>query len=960
MTKFHSKYFAHELTRAGGKGVDRLGRALFDACVDLNPHQIEAALFALRSPLSKGVLLADEVGLGKTIEAGLVICQSWAENCRKLLVVCPASLRKQWAVELEEKFNLPSQILDAKTYRDSQKAGNPNPFDERKIIICSMHFVASKAMDIRAIPWNLVVIDEAHKLRNAYRESNRIGQAVRQATLDRKKLLLTATPLQNSLLELYGLSTLIDENIFGDLASFRTQYINYGGDVSGLRDRLQGFCWRTLRSQVIEYVPYTERKLITRPFKPTEQEHKLYEAVSKYLMRDDTYAFPARQKHLLILLIRKVLASSPTALAGTLEIIRERLLGLLENAKKGRSVSELLIEQADIDEDLLDEILEDEEDDISDIVPENNETAREEKIDIASLSNEIKEIDQYIGWARSIGIDTKSKALLTALDVGFQKMTEMGAARKAVIFTESRRTQDWLLNHLNNQGFSDQVITFNGTNKDDSTGKIYTDWLENNKDTGRITGSRQIDIRAAILDHFKNSANILIATEAGAEGLNMQFCSMVINFDLPWNPQRIEQRIGRCHRYGQKHDVVVINFLNEKNAADRRVYELLEHKFSLFSGVFGASDEVLGTIESGVDFERRVLDIYQECRTEDEIQSAFAALQKELEESIQTKLTDTRKVLLEHFDEDVHERLKGNLIGTQEKLDRIGKQFWTVTRHVLSEHATFDDSTLSFNLHKPLANGTRLGTYHLVTKNKEVQNSEFLYRLSHPLGEHVIQIGKDLLCPASTVVFDITNNPTKISVIESLKGRSGWLTLSKLKISSFESEEYLLFSAIDDAGENLGQETIEKLFNCIGYDSQETSLPEPIRQRLCADSERHIKATITRNLEDNNKHLSEACIQLDKWAEDMEKAAAKEMDDTKRKIADIRRKVRLAPTMQEQAELQAELKKLETLRRRQQQKIFDVEDEIAEKRDSLVEQLTKRMEQKTETETLFTIRWIVK
>ncbi len=960
MTDFHAKYFAHDLTLSGGKGVDRLGRALFDACVDLNPHQIEAALFALRSPLSKGVLLADEVGLGKTIEAGLVICQSWAENRRKLLVVCPASLRKQWAVELEEKFNLPSQILDAKTYWDSQKAGNPNPFDERKIIICSMHFVASKAMDIRAIPWNLVVIDEAHKLRNAYRESNRIGQAVRQATLDRKKLLLTATPLQNSLLELYGLSTLIDENIFGDLASFRTQYINYGGDVSGLRDRLQGFCWRTLRSQVTEYVPYTERKLITRPFKPTEQEHKLYEAVSKYLMRDDTYAFPARQKHLLILLIRKVLASSPTALAGTLEIIRERLSGLLEKAKNGRSVSELLVEQADIDEDLLDEILEDEEDDISDIIPENTEPAQEEKIDIARLGSEIKEIDQYIGWARSIGIDTKSKALLTALDVGFQKMAEMGAARKAVIFTESRRTQDWLLNHLNNQGFSNQVVTFNGTNKDDSTGKIYSDWLESNRDTGRITGSRQVDMRAAILDHFKNSASILIATEAGAEGLNMQFCSMVINFDLPWNPQRIEQRIGRCHRYGQKHDVVVINFLNEKNEADRRVHELLEHKFNLFSGVFGASDDVLGSIESGVDFERRVLDIYQECRTENEIQSAFATLQKELEESIQTKLKDTRKVLLEHFDEDVHERLKGNLIGTQEKLDRIGKQFWTVTKHVLSKHARFNDSTLSFDLHTPLTNGTRLGTYHLVTKNKDVQNSEFLYRLSHPLGEYVIQTGKELLCPVSKVVFDITNNPTKISVIESLKGKSGWLALNKLKISTFESEEYLLFSAIDDASGNLDQETVEKLFNCIGYDQEETPLPEPIRQRLCADSERHIKATITRNLEDNNKHLSEACIQLDKWAEDMEKAAAKEMDDTKRKIADIRRKVRLAPTMQEQAELQAELKKLETLRRKQQQKIFDVEDEIAEKRDSLVEQLTMRMEQKTETETLFTIRWIVK
>jgi len=960
MTKFHSKYFAHELTRAGGKGVDRLGRALFDACVDLNPHQIEAALFALRSPLSKGVLLADEVGLGKTIEAGLVMCQSWAENRRKIIVVCPASLRKQWAVELEEKFNLPTQILDAKTYKDILKSGNPTPFDTPKIVICSMHFVASKSMDIRAIPWHFVVIDEAHKLRNAYRESNRIGQAVRQATLDRKKLLLTATPLQNSLLELYGLSTLIDENIFGDLASFRTQYINYGGDISGLRDRLQGFCWRTLRSQVTEYVPYTERRLITRPFKPTYQEHKLYEAISKYLMRDDTYAFPARQKHLLILLIRKVLASSPTALCGTLEIIRERLQELLNKTKKGLSVSDIFIKQTDMDEDLLDEMLEDEEDDL---VAKNGQTSVEEKevrVDVDLLAAEIKEIDQYIIWAKGIGVDTKSKALLTALNIGFQKMKEMGAARKAVIFTESRRTQDWLLNHLENNGYLGDVVTFNGTNKDETTAKIYADWVESNKSTGRVTGSRPIDMRASILDHFKNKAHILIATEAGAEGLNMQFCSMVINFDLPWNPQRIEQRIGRCHRYGQKHDVVVINFLNEKNEADRRVHELLEHKFSLFSGVFGASDDVLSSIESGVDFERRVVDIYQECRTQKEIQTAFGELQKELDESIQMRLKDTRKVLLEHFDEDVHDRLKGSLIGTQEKLDRIGKQFWTVTKYVLSKHATFCDDTLTFDLHQSFGNGSRLGKYHLVTKNKDVQNSKFLYRLSHPLGEQVIDTGQNLSCPVSKVVFDITNNPTKISVIEKLKGKSGWLTLSKLKISSFESEEYLLFSAIDNSGNNLDHETVEKLFNCIGHEQEEIPIPQTVRTRLFADSERHIKATITKNLEDNNKHLSEACIQLDKWAEDMEKAAAKEMDDTKRKIADIRRKVRLAPTIQEQAGLQAELKKLEKLRRRQQQKIFDVEDEIADKRDSLVEQLTKRMAQKTETQTLFTIHWIVK
>ncbi|MGM0601617.1 MAG: SNF2-related protein, partial [Candidatus Rifleibacteriota bacterium] len=773
MTKFHAKYFAHELTRTGGKGVDRLGRALFDACVDLNPHQIEAALFALRSPLSKGVLLADEVGLGKTIEAGLVMCQSFAENKNKILVICPASLRKQWAVELEEKFNLPTKILDAKTCKDIIKSGNPIPFDTEQIVICSMHFAAGKAMEIKKIPWNLVVIDEAHKLRNAYRESNRIGQAVRQATSGRKKILLTATPLQNSLLELYGLSTLIDENIFGDTSSFRTQYINYGGDISGLRERLQFFCWRTLRSQVTEYVPYTQRKLITRHFNPSQQEHKLYEAVSNHLMRKHTYSFPSGQKHLLILLVRKMLASSPIALAGTLKIIKDRLENLLNESKNDHSLPDILLDQSQLDEDILDEILEDQEDNLDKSLEQNINSESENKIDIPRLKNEIKEIDQYIKQANEIGVDTKTKALITALDIGFEKMKEMGAATKAVIFTESRRTQDWLFNYLNNNLYKDQVLTFNGTNNNELSAQIYKTWLENNKNTGRISGSKQVDLRAAILDHFQNSSKILIATEAGAEGLNMQFCSLLINFDLPWNPQRIEQRIGRCHRYGQKHDVVVINFLNSKNEAEKRVYELLEHKFNLFSGVFGASDDILGTIESGVDFENRVMEIYQECRTEKEIKKAFKMLQNELEESIQIKLKDTRKVLLEHFDEDVHERLKGSLMGTREKMDRIGKLFWALTKYILYNFADFSDKDLTFKLHTKPADWLIKGKYQLVTKNKEQLQNKFRYNLSHPLGDYVLSCGQNLDCPVKKLVFDITNNPKKISVIEKLKNKSG-------------------------------------------------------------------------------------------------------------------------------------------------------------------------------------------
>lgn len=955
ITPYHARYYAYELTRQGGNGIERLSRSLFDTCVDLNPHQIEAALFALRSPISKGVLLADEVGLGKTIEAGLTICQIWAERRRKILIICPASIRKQWALEMEEKFHLPTLVLDAKTYRQVQKNGHPNPFISDSVVICSMHFASSRAAEIKAVPWDLVVIDEAHKLRNAYRQSNRMGQNIRWALEERKKILLTATPLQNSLLELYGLSTLIDERIFGSLTSFRAQYVNVGGNIEELRDRLKVFCKRTLRRQVTEYIQYTERRLITRPFQPSEQEHKLYEAVSEFLKRDDTYALPKQQKHLTVLIVRKLLASSSQAVATTLETMRDRLIALRDKVKPEANIAERLIEDEEIEDELLDELFKDPE-------KEPDETVDLEqpvKVDREKINAEIDELNRYIQWARSIGVDTKSRALLKALEIGFSEMKKIGAAEKAVVFTESRRTQQLLKDFLESNGYAGQVVTFNGTNKEPEATQIYERWIEKNQDTGRVSGSRPIDMRTAIIEHFRDNASVLIATEAAAEGINLQFCSLVINYDLPWNPQRIEQRIGRCHRYGQKHDVVVINFLNERNEADRRVYELLNEKFNLFTGIFGASDEVLGSIESGVDFERRVLDIYQQCRTPEEIKAAFQALRKELDEKINTRIQQTRKILLEHFDEDVHARLRVNLTGAMEQLDRVGRMFWTLTRFILDDRAQFDDQTLSFQLTVSPIPTARSGTYYLISKKRPSVSGEFLYRLGHPLGEYVIKAGKDYPAPVARVIFDISNHPTKISVVEGLKGKSGWLILQRLVIDSFEREEYLLFSAFDDDGRNLDQDTCEKLFKCRGTVIGKIDLPDSIRSRLVAEADRHGKATISMSMERNNEYFNEAREQLEKWADDMILAAEKELRDTKEQIKALNRQARQATTIQEQHELQEKIRNLERKKRRLRQRIFDVEDEIMEKRDKLIDSLEKRMQQRTSSKHLFTIRWTV-
>src|ERR1700691_2329627 len=327
-TVYHAKYFAFELTkRCASDSMEKLAASLADAQVDLNPHQVEAALFAFRSPLSKGAILADEVGLGKTIEAGILLSQRWAERKRKILIIVPASLRKQWHQELSDKFFLPSVLLETKTFNEQIRQGNLNPFNRSEIVICSYQFARSKEPYMRQVAWNLAVLDEAHRLRNVYKPTNKIGNAIKSALAPFDKLLLTATPLQNTLLELFGLVSIIDEHTFGDIKSFRSQFsrLDTDGDFQSLRERLKPICQRTLRRQVLEYIPFTNRIALVEEFIPSEPEQKLYNLVSDYLQRQNLFALPASQRQLMTLIPRRLLASSTFAIAGTLEGLANKL-----------------------------------------------------------------------------------------------------------------------------------------------------------------------------------------------------------------------------------------------------------------------------------------------------------------------------------------------------------------------------------------------------------------------------------------------------------------------------------------------------------------------------------------------------------------------------------------------------------------------------------------------------------
>lgn len=970
---YHAKYYAHELTRRhAADGIDRLSQSLFDASVDLNPHQIEAALFALRNPLQEGVLLADEVGLGKTIEAALVVCQYWAERRRRLLVICPASLRKQWAQELHDKFAVPTTVVDAVSLR-KQSAGDMLATLQRQVgkavVIMSYQFAAKLEAELRAVPWDVVVIDEAHKLRNAHRASNRTGQALKRALQGRKKLLLTATPLQNSLIELYGLSTLIDEHLFGGETAFRKQFMNSGTGLDELRERLASFAKRTLRRDVLEYIKYTERKALTQPFNPTDDEQVLYERISEFLQKENSYALPRQQRHLTGLILRKLLASSAPAVAATLVAIRERLHGLLTADKTeddGSQLVERLIAEDDWEQDYLEEEAIEADEDTETPTTEPSEdgkpgTAKDAYAARAVITAEIAELTALIDAAQALQIDTKAQALLKALTLGFNKMAELGAPRKAIIFTESRRTQEYLHRFLSANGHAGKLVLFSGTNNHEDSTAIYQRWLEEHKGTDSVTGSPQVDRRTALIDHFRKDdgtgAEIMIATEAAAEGVNLQFCALIINYDLPWNPQRVEQRIGRCHRYGQRFDVVVINFLNTRNQADQRVLELLTDKFNLFSGVFGASDEVLGRIEGGLDFEKRILQIYDTCRQPDQIEAAFNALQAELEEVIADRIKDTQSELLEHFDEDVHDRLKLRLDETEARLDKLGRWFWGVTRYALSERARFDEQSYAFSLNAP-PTGIATGRYQLIRGAAQPDMLAHAYRLNHPLGEWSIEASLNAATPVATLKLDYDKHGARVSVIEKLRGKSGWLALARLEVTAFETTEALLFSGLIDDGQVLDQETCEKLMT-IPAAGKPTPLSATVPEGLLANSQRAVAATIAQVLEANQRLFNEERDKLERWADDKLLAAEEALKNTKARIAQLKRDARKACTLQEQDGIQRELSELERKQRRLRQEIFAVEDEIIAKRDELIVSLQQRLQEKTSNETLFSVRWQV-
>lgn len=962
LTAYQAKYYAHELQRSyANDHVGKLAGLLFDAQVEPKPHQIDAALFALQTPFLPGIVLADEVGLGKTIEAGIVITQYWAERKRRILIIAPSSLRQQWQQELLEKFLIPSQLLDPKL-KDEQLARTAQQGAE--VLICSYDYTVRHETSLLR-QWDLVICDEAHRLRNFYTGRNKAPEAISHIVrAAHKTLLLTATPLQNRLEELYGLVSVFDPDYFYSLDAFRERYVKTKGmgDNDDLVERVAAISKRTLRRDADKYIHFTKRLPLTVEFMPSPEEIELYEKVNDYLQREDLFAFSNSQRHLTTLIIRKRLGSSTYAVSSTLQNIADRLQAELDAGVRRDSRGGFIVTDF-MDDELTDEELEELDEggapaaEGTQFGPGAGEHVTNDTLE--AMRAEVEELRSYADLARSITVNQKAVRLNDALDKGFARLRELGAPEKAIIFTDSTKTQEYIARSLRESGRSEGLVLFNGSNNSAETAEIYKNWLEANKDGDVITGIPAADRRKALVDYFRDRGTVMIATEAAAEGINLQFCSMVVNYDLPWNPQRVEQRIGRAHRFGQKYDVVVVNFSNKGNMAEARILELLTNKFHLFESVFGASDEVLGAIEDGFDFEKKINEILSSSRSDADIDKAFKQLEEQYATEISTEMAAAKSKVFDNLDPNVQDRLKAYDSQSGQVLNKFERLLLAVTKLQLDPYAIFEGDGRHFVLNEAPVKGAKTGRYYFKSEPRENAHQ---YRFDSDLARYVMDSSKSAETPSKELTFSLGLSTRASTAVKELEGKSGELTVKVVTFSMKAknddlSESYMLAGGLTEDGQWLDHEYVADMLDLTCVDQgPEVTIHDSKFDRYLAERREHLQKEVQGR---NSRYYDQQEELLYRNQQDRRAESEGKIREYKAKEKESRKAAKDTDDPMEQLKFKKEARRWAERAEEEDEEARMARKKMREEADHYLELIEQALKGTQEVQHLFTIRWKV-
>lgn len=538
-------------------GEDKLLPAFASSDISIYPYQVAAAMFALRSPYLKGVILADEGSLGKTYEALLIATQRWYEGRNKQLIILPANLVRQWIEKIESGFTVPFVV--AETEED---------FDKPAIVITTYDFAVSKAEHIAKVPWDLVIYDEASLLSKGYTGDNKTATALKGATYNAFKILLTPTPITISIMDIYGLLWFIDETIVPDEKWFYDRYFRKPENYGELSGWVSKYCFRTLKSQVADYVNFTNRIPYTKSYELSSQEKEVYQKLDEYLALPKKEAYPAMDRYDLTLMLYHTLSSSPQA------FLRPLQAAIARTSDEGQK----------------------------------------------AMLQEIHTL------TKRVFCSGKERAFAEVLD-------SIGT-RKAIVFTNNRTTQKILADkYLNSCMFS-------------------TENLKKFREDPEL--------------------KIMFATDEAARGLDIEFCPVVINYDLLYNAIEMEQRITRCHRQGQRSDVLVVNLLSKDNFADVRILELINKRVLQFEGIFGLSDDILG------NFDTNIAEVLRKLRPAKEIETAFKENLLANKDGNKDLVRNAETTLFTSFTSEVANSVKLTPDYIEDKIEVVNSMLWEV------------------------------------------------------------------------------------------------------------------------------------------------------------------------------------------------------------------------------------------------------------------------------------------
>lgn len=589
-TLFHAYYQARQLEQLS---QEQFVPVFASSDIQIYPFQIAAASFALRSPYQKGAVLCDEAGMGKSHEAMLVINQKWLEGCSRILLVIPnVDLLQQWTEMLERFYTVPYVVLTNRDqWRQNTSPDTPNAFIQDALVITTYDFAADNEDAAKVVNWDLAVFEEANALTGVYQEGNKQAKALKRIAGESFKLLLTGTPIEKNIMDLYGLIWFIDETLLPGEREFLARYLRRPENYPELSSQVSRYCFRTLRSQAKRYAKVPERVLMTVEYTPSSQERKLYELLNAYINYREKKAFPEMDSYDLALRLLGLLGSSTAAILQTIKGVIKRL--------------------------------------------EQMENTQEE----------LAQWQEIQAVAESITQDAKATELLTVLKQGFALMKKVSAKRKAVIFTESVETQK-MLQRLLSQEYT--TLSYNGS----------TDY--------------------SVIHRFKEEGEVLISTDNGAKGFNLEDSAFVIHYDLLYNTLKMEQRIDRCHRLGQQCDVLSVAFIDKNNFADVRKLELVNKRMLVTNGVFGITDDVLGGFTDNVKGAFPV--IAQRLRSKAQVEQDFQCTLDTYEEDNRHTVAAAEDVLFTTFTKELADKVKLSPQYIDRKAQELNNALWEVAK----------------------------------------------------------------------------------------------------------------------------------------------------------------------------------------------------------------------------------------------------------------------------------------